>query len=171
MCEFCRQTWKTSLLTLFLAGWFSVASAAGLQVFPGRVVGVLDGDTVDVLTVDHVQERIRLMGIDAPEKAQAFGQRSKQFLADLVFGKTVEIEWRHRERYGRIVGRVLLDGRDVNLEMVQAGLAWHYKAYEREQRPEDRELYAFAETAARKKSQGLWGDLNPIPPWNYRRSK
>ena len=162
---------KNILATLFLAFWFSIGSAAGLQTFSARVVGVLDGDTIDVLSADRTQTRIRLAGIDAPEKAQPFSQRSKQLLSDLVFGKTVEIEWSKRERYGRVVGRVLLDGRDMNLEMVKAGLAWHYKTYEREQRPEDRTLYATSETAARKKRIGLWTDLNPTAPWDYRHNK
>lgn len=155
----------------FLAAFVGSAGAADLQTLTARVIGVLDGDTVDVLTPARSQERIRLMGIDAPEKTQAFGQRSKQLLSDLVFGKTIKIEWSKRDRNDRIVGRVLLDGKDANLEMVKAGLAWHYKQYEREQRPEDRLSYAEAEMAARKKKNGLWADPNPTPPWDYRRAR
>ncbi len=147
---------KNLLLIIFLSAFVGSASAADLKTFAARVVGVLDGDTVDVLTPERSQERIRLTGIDAPEKSQAFGQKSKQHLSDLVFGKTIKIEWSKRDRNDRIVGRVLLNDKDANLAMVDAGLAWHYKQYQREQRPEDRLLYADAETAARKKKNGLW---------------
>ena len=162
---------KNLLLIFFLAVFAGTASAADLKTFTARVVGVVDGDTVDVLTAERSLERIRLTGIDAPEKSQAFGQRSKQHLSDLVFGKTVRIEWAKRDRNKRIVGRILISGNDANLEIVKAGLAWHYKQYEREQRPEDRLLYADAETAARKKKNGLWADPNPISPWDYRRAR
>lgn len=108
----------------------------------GKVVSVADGDTITVLDADKTQHKIRLNGIDAPEKAQPFGQLSKQSLSDLVFGKTVQIDANKVDRYGREVGKVLVDGVDTNLEQVRRGLAWHYKAYQREQQPEDRLTYA-----------------------------
>lgn len=135
----------------------------------GRVVGVADGDTVTVLDVDKVQHKIRLAGIDAPEKKQDFGERSKQSLSDLVFSKTVTVETGKTDRYGREVGKVLVDGMDANLEQVQRGFAWHYKAYQREQAANDRKLYDFAESEAKAAKRGLWGEADPMPPWAYRK--
>lgn len=137
----------------------------------GRVVGVADGDTITVLDASRQEHKIRLDGIDAPEKAQAYGQRSKQSLSDLVFGKAVEVDTHKRDRYGRQVGKVLLQGKDVNLEQVSRGLAWHYKAYAHEQAAEDQERYAAAEDAARDAKRGLWRDADPTPPWEWRKSK
>jgi endonuclease YncB( thermonuclease family) len=112
--------------------------------------------------------KIRLAGIDAPEGGQAFGDRSRQNLSDEVFGKQVAIEWSKRDRYGRIVGKVLRDGQDVCLEQVRIGMAWHYKYYQNEQSPEDRKQYADAENEARAARRGLWVDANPTPPWDFR---
>jgi len=140
-----------------------------LSTFSGRVVGVDDGDTIIVLDADNQTHKIRLQGIDAPEGGQAFGDRSRENLSDLVFGKDVTIEWFKRDRYGRIVGKVLVDGRDACLDQVSAGMAWHYKYYQSEQTAEDRKLYADAETEARASRLGLWTDANPIPPWDFRR--
>jgi endonuclease YncB( thermonuclease family) len=137
----------------------------------GRVVGVTDGDSVTVLGADKVQHKIRLAGIDAPEKKQDFGQRSKQSLSDLVFSKTVTVETGKKDRYGREVGKVLVNGLDANLEQVQRGFAWHYKAYQREQSASDRTLYDFAESEAKAAKRGLWRDADPMPPWGYRKAK
>ncbi len=137
----------------------------------GRVVGVADGDTVTVLDAGKVQHKIRLAGIDAPEMKQDFGQRSKQSLSNLVFSKTVTVETDKKDRYGREIGKVLVNGMDANLEQVQRGFAWHYKAYEREQSANDRKLYDFAESEARAAKRGLWRDTEPMPPWDYRRAK
>ena len=139
--------------------------------FSGRVVSVEDGDTIIVLDDSNRAFKIRLAGIDAPEDGQAFGNRSKENLADEVFGKEVTIEWAKRDRYRRIVGKVLLDGRDVCLEQVRGGMAWHYKYYQAEQTPEDRGLYADAEDGARTARRGLWVDANPVPPWEFRRGR
>lgn len=158
------------LVSLVLASFLSTASAANWQVIEGKVVGVSDGDTITVLTRDNDQHKVRLMGIDAPEKSQPFGQRAKQRLSDLAYGKLVSIEFSKRDRYGRIVGKVLDErGRDVNLAVVEAGLAWWYVAYQREQAPEDRDLYSAAEDRARSGSVGLWGDREPVAPWDYRK--
>jgi endonuclease YncB( thermonuclease family) len=142
-----------------------------LPTFSGRVVSIEDGDTIIVLDAANRTYKIRLQGIDAPEGGQAFGNRSRQNLTDEVFGKEVAIEWSKRDRYGRIVGKVLLDGRDVCLEQVRAGMAWHYKYYQAEQSPEDRTLYADAEDRARATRRGLWTDATPTPPWDFRRGR
>ena len=104
-------------------------------VFQGRVVGVEDGDTITVLDSFNQNHRIRLQGIDAPEKAEAFGTRSGQNLSQVIFDRVVTIEWSKHDRYRRIVGKVTLDGRDICLEQVRAGMAWHYKYYQDEQNP------------------------------------
>lgn len=151
-----------------LAVLLSIATAqAGTLV--GLVVGVTDGDTITLLDDQRTQHKIRLSGIDAPEKAQAFGQRSKEHLSSLVFGHRVMVETEKQDRYGRTVGKVVIDGRDVNLAMVVAGMAWHYKKYEGEQSPSDRLLYADAEQLAAKDRRGLWNSESEIPPWTFRR--
>lgn len=148
------------------------ASCLGVQadVLFGRVVGVSDGDTVTVLDGDRVQHKVRLAGIDAPESHQAYGARSKQHLSSLVFSQDVQVEWRKLDRYGRIIGKVLVGGVDANLRQVEAGLAWHYLQYQREQSPADQDAYASAERRARDARFGLWADAAPVPPWDFRRS-
>ena len=147
-----------------------VTSASGAEL-AGRVVSIADGDTVTVLDADHVQHIVRLAGIDAPEKRQPFGNVSRQHLAGLVFQRDVTVEWKKRDRYGRMIGVVRIDGQDASLAQVQAGLAWHYLAYAGEQRPADRLAYADAEQQARADRQGLWRDLAPVPPWEWRHLK
>ncbi len=127
------------------------------------MVGVSDGDTITVLHSGK-GERIRLHGIDCPEKRQAFGKRAKQLTSNLVFGKTVTVQVVDRDRYGRTVAEVLLpDGRSLNRELVRAGFAWWYWRYT----PDD-ETLAQLEREARAAKRGLWADPNPIPPWQWR---
>jgi endonuclease YncB( thermonuclease family) len=137
-------------------------------VIEGKVIRVSDGDTIAVLDKDNKQHKIRFQGIDAPESKQAFGQASKENLSRMVFGKQVTVTWEKVDKYGRTVGKVLLDGKDVNIEQVKAGLAWHYKKYADEQPPEDRITYAKAEEEARAAKLGLWQDPNPTPPGEWR---
>ena len=134
----------------------------------GKVVGVSDGDTVVVLDANKKQHKIRLSGIDAPEKAQPFGQRSKEHLSDLVFSKQVTVESDKTDKYGRTVGKVFVNGVDANLAQIKAGFAWHYKEYAKEQSAADRESYARAETTARSSTLGLWRDAKLMPPWEWR---
>lgn len=152
-----------------MAACLLLAAVGHAETLSGRVVGVTDGDTVTVLAAGNVQERIRVAGIDAPEKRQPFGQVSRQSLADLTYDRSVVVEWTKRDRYRRIVGRVLVGGRDAGLEQVHRGLAWHYRKYESEQRPDDRVRYAEAESSARSARRGLWQDADPTPPWDWRR--
>jgi len=121
----------------------------------GKVVGIADGDTITVLDAEKVQHKIRLEGIDAPEKGQAFGTKAKEKMSELVGEK--------KDRYGRILGNVHLGDRLINLEMVQEGLAWHYKQYSKAKELAD------AEDEARKAKKGLWGDKSPEPPWEFRK--
>lgn len=144
-------------------------SGAGFgATLSGTVVGVADGDTVTVLDEVRVQHRVRLLGIDAPEKAQDFGARSKQSLSALVFGRKVLVQYEKEDQYGRVLGKISVDGVDANLEQVRAGMAWHYKQFQREQSPRDRAEYAAAEAEARAKLLGLWSMKNPTPPWEFR---
>jgi endonuclease YncB( thermonuclease family) len=149
----------------------ALPAASSASTLTGTVVGISDGDTLTLLDSAKVQHKVRLAGIDAPEKSQPFGERSKQDLARLAFQKQVTVEWSKLDRYGRVIGKVLVDGDDVCLGQVRAGLAWHYKEYEREQSPLDRERYSQAEEEARKGRRGLWRDPAPTPPWDFRRSR
>jgi endonuclease YncB( thermonuclease family) len=145
-----------------------VAGAATAQPITGRVVEVIDGDTVTVLLQGRLQLKVRLAGIDAPEQKQAFGQRARQRLGAIVFGKTVTVVGRKQDRYRRLVAKLLVDGYDANLEMVASGYAWHFKRYAIEQSPEDSAAYARAEVRARAERRGLWADPAPVPPWGFR---
>ena len=150
---------------LFAAGNLN---AATLQ---GKVVSVADGDTIKVLDATKTQHKIRLQGIDAPEKAQAFGQKSKQSLSQLVYNKQVTVEYQKKDKYGRTLGKVILNGTDVCLEQIKLGMAWHYKQYKSDQPKEDRETYAQVEQTARIQAVGLWKDKMPNPPWEYRKQQ
>jgi endonuclease YncB( thermonuclease family) len=144
---------------------------AGAETISGRVVGVTDGDTLTILDTSDQQFKIRLSGIDAPEKRQPFGNRAKESLSEMVFSKQVVVEFHKEDRYRRKVGKVQHEGIDVNLEQVRRGMAWHYAAYEKEQAPADREAYARAEAEARAQSRGLWRQSTQSAPWEFRRIK
>jgi endonuclease YncB( thermonuclease family) len=137
--------------------------------FGGRVVGVQDGDTVTVLDASKQQHRIRIAGIDAPEKAQAFGAAAKENLARLAFEQQADVRCSKRDRYGREVCNVYVGARDVGLEQVRSGHAWWFREYARGQAPEDRKVYETAESEARGARRGLWHDASPTPPWDWRR--
>lgn len=151
------------------AAMLLLALVAKAETITGRVVAIADGDTVTVLDATKTQHRIRLAGIDAPEKAQAFGQRSKESLSDLVFNQEVTVETTKRDRYGRSVGTVMVNGLDANLEQIKRGMAWHYKAYAREQTLQERENYRQAQEASQAARRGLWQDAQPVPPWEWRK--
>ena len=149
--------------------------AAVADTLSGRVVRAVDGDTLVLLVAggavgQQTQERIRLAAVDAPESNQPWGKKAKQALSGYVFGRDVTVEWSKRDRYGRIVGKVLDGERDVNLAIIRDGLAWWYRKYSSEQSPVDRQLYEAAETKARAARVGLWADPNPITPWEFRPS-
>jgi len=141
------------------------ASAATLT---GRTVRVTDGDTIIILSEGNVQHKIRLQGIDAPERGQPFGTKAKNNLAAMIAGKAVSVDYNKLDRYGRIVGIVFLNGKDICLEQIRAGLAWHYKKYQDEQSAADRKSYARAEVLAKQEMRGLWSEPSPIPPWDWR---
>ncbi len=156
-------------ILLFLA-ILSLGRLCHAEVLHGLVVAVADGDTITVLDNLKQQHKIRLMGIDAPEKKQAYGQRSKESLSDLVYMKYVDVTWSKHDRYGRMVGQVRLEGKDICLEQIKRGMAWHYKQYQREQVEGDRSLYSASESTARELKIGLWHDETPIEPSSFRRN-
>ena len=148
---------------------FSVCTASASKILQGKVVSVADGDTITVLDAEKTQHKIRLQGIDAPEKAQAFGAKSKQALYEMVHGKTVQVSFEKSDKYGRILGKVLLDGQDICHQQIKAGLAWHYKKYQTQQPLADRDAYRASETAAKNEKLGLWSDPRPVAPWDFRK--
>jgi endonuclease YncB( thermonuclease family) len=150
--------------------WPVGATAAQPWVVEGRAVGVSDGDTITVLDREKRQHKIRLTGIDAPEKGQAFGERSKENLSRLTFDREVEAYCHKRDRYGREVCKVMRGSVDVNLEQLRAGMAWWYREYAKEQSAEDRASYAAAEDDARVARKGLWQGAKPVAPWEWRRA-
>ncbi|GJQ53828.1 MAG: hypothetical protein HKUEN07_03970 [Rhodocyclaceae bacterium] len=161
------------LLPILLA--LAAIAPARAEILQGKVIRISDGDTLVVLDASRKQHKIRVAGIDAPEKAQAFGNRARQHLASLAFGKAVTVEWQKQDKYGRIVGKVVANcdqpgcPRDAGLEQLKAGMAWWYRKYAGEQSAEDREPYERAEQAARDGKLGLWRDPSPVPPWDWRK--
>lgn len=149
---------------LFAAASITIASAdlEAAELLVGKAVAIADGDTITVL-VNHQPLRVRVAEIDAPERGQAFGQRSRQALAALCIRQAVTVESQARDRYGRVVGRVECAGADAAHAQVAAGLAWVYEKYAPAKSPL-RTLQADAQTARR----GLWADPEPVPPWAYR---
>ncbi|MES2503069.1 MAG: thermonuclease family protein [Pseudomonadota bacterium] len=137
----------------------------------GEVIKVNDGDTITLLDANKDQYKVRLSGIDAPEKKQAFGKVSKQSLSDMLAGQVVTVGYNKRDRYARIVGKVIFKGLDANLEQIKRGLAWHYKKYESEQDVDDRSKYAQEEYLAQQSKHGLWLENNPIAPWDFRKKE
>ena len=154
------------LLLIFVLFLSNIVNAKTIE---GLVVGVADGDTITVLDQQKNTYKIRLQGIDAPEKKQAFGEKSKQSLHDLVHGKQVRIEYDKEDKYGRIVGKITLDDLDICLQQLVLGMAWHYKKYQNEQSVADRVVYNDAELKSKSLKLGLWAGETPMPPWEFRK--
>ncbi len=132
----------------------------------GKVIGVKDGDTIEILTDNKEPITIRLHEVDCPEKKQDYGTKAKQFTSDLCYGKRVTVKIANTDRYGRIVGTVILPDKSIlNEELVKAGLAWQYKQYSKSEKLQK------LEEEAKTKKLGLWADKNPTPPWEFRHSK
>jgi endonuclease YncB( thermonuclease family) len=135
------------------------------ETFTGKVVGLGDGDTLSVLR-EGKAVKIRLHGIDTPESKQPFGTRARQYTGELAFNQLVTVLVRDTDRYGRIVGEVVLpDGRNLGQELVRAGYAWWYKQYA----PKETVLQQL-EADARAEQRGLWADPHPIAPWEWRKT-
>ena len=157
-------------LAAFLLALACAGTALGQEaIVSGSVVGVHDGDSITVLLPLHTQLKVRLANIDAPELGQAFAQRSKQHLSELVFGRDVELHTHGLDRYGRTLAVVMLDGMDVNLEQVKSGSAWVYDKYIDQADENTQASYRAAQTAAQQERRGLWSDTQtPAPPWEFR---
>lgn len=138
------------------------------ETFVGAVIKVADGDTITISNSNSQKVRVRLSGIDAPESKQIVGKQAAQYLTDIILGRTVTVEYEKLDRYGRVIGVVLLDGQDVNYQVIKAGFAWHYKKYQNEQTSEARKLYSEGEKAARIERVGIWANTAPTPPWVWR---
>ena len=160
-------------LLVAVAAYFTHAdSGEASGEISGVVVGVADGDTITVLDAAHEQYKIRFAFIDAPEKAQPYGQRAKQSLSERVYRQPVKVDVIEKDRYGRIVGRVWHGETDVNLAQLKGGYAWHYRFYaSKNQSSGDFSRYEDAERQAREQHLGLWEGSSPQPPWEFRRSK
>ena len=145
-------------------------SAIGVQAetFVGKVVGITDGDTITVIDTDKTEHKIRLMGIDAPEKKQDYGNESKKALSNYIYQREITVEYKKQDRYKRKVGKIILGNQDICLQMIKDGMAWHYKDYEKEQSKTERDLYSQAEIKARSEKIGLWQDSKAIAPSTFR---
>jgi endonuclease YncB( thermonuclease family) len=149
-------------IPLLLAGLASAGRLVLPSPFEGRVVGVIDGDSVTILKDGRERVPVRLEGVDSPELGQDFGRRAKEFTRDLVLGRVVNVQPTDFDRYGRTVARVWIEGRDVSVEIVRAGYAWHFLRYS-----SDPVLDA-AEKAAREVRRGLWAQQDAVAPWEFR---
>lgn len=157
----------------------AIVSGGHAESFEGRIIHIADGDTVTLLTAQNESRRIRLANIDAPEKAQPYGQRSRRHLEELVQGQQAVADCPKTDRYGRLVCTVTVvppdcrecRPRDVGLAQLEAGLAWWYRAYAREQAADDRVRYEAAEDQARAARSGLWREPEPQAPWTWRRER
>lgn len=130
----------------------------------GQVIKIKDGDTVVILDDDNVPHTIRVADIDCPEQGQPFSSKAKLFVSNEIFGKHVEIKSKGKDRYGRIIGFVLYDGKNLSLELLKNGLAWHYSYFS------DNKHMANLERLARKNKIGLWIDEHPINPYQWRKN-
>ena len=134
------------------------------KVLHGQVIDVLDGDTVKLRSDWHIY-KIRLAGIDAPEKQQAYGVQSKIYLDHLIADKDVSIKVLSCDQYGRYVGKIYLNGKDINGEMIRSGYAWHYNHFD------SNPVYAGFMLDAQRSNRGLWQEVHPTPPWIFRKGK
>lgn len=170
----------TLVATIILTGICSIAQA---ETLTGWVTHIADGDTITIQDYSSQQHKVRLMGIDAPEKYQAFGNRAHQTLGALLNGRDVAVEWHKKDRQGHIVGKVMIapfespcrnqrdcpKTLDAGLEQIKAGQAWWDAINAREQAAADQSKYQQAEFEAKVHRNGLWVETNPVPPWVFRR--
>ena len=157
----------TKLLFSSLILLFSIYANA--DELTGRVVDVASGDSITILDASNVEFKVRLSGIDAPEKQQPFGMESKKSLSELINGKEVTINWIKRDYHKRVVGKVLLNKVDINLEQVKRGMAWVFKHFLNDPYSHDQSDYLDAQEEAEKHRLGLWSQNDSMPPWEFRR--
>lgn len=154
---------KTLLATLLFFPCVALA-----EVLLGTVIAVHDGDTITLRTETN-KKKIRLAGIDAPELKQPYGVESRSAVREAVLDKVVLVETSRNDKYGRAIGKVILDGQDINLKQVQSGMAQVYREYLRELSKEDKVLYLEAEEQSKAVVAGLWNESNPVEPWIWRK--
>ena len=162
-----------ALVIIFTIGIQSVKAD-----FTAKVLRVVDGDTIYVENRFGKNFKVRLTGIDAPEKKQPYGLASTHKLNEILINKWVLLESKPKngnpysiDRYNRVLAKVIFDGRDVNLSQVSSGYAWHFKRYQKQQSQSDRLSYSQAELEAKKNKMGLWREKKPIAPWKWRKIK
>ena len=153
------------LKSLIILSFLLISSTVQATEYKGKVIAVLDGDTVKIRISKTEKIKVRLAQIDAPEKAQAFGMRSKKALSKLISGEVVRVVEEDVDRYGRIVGRIYHGKRDINAVMVKKGMAWVYRKYSKDQ------SLIRMERQAKTAKKGLWKDNNPLEPWEFRKPK
>ena len=158
---------RATLRALACAVFIGCSHAAHAEAFSARVIKVFDGDTLAVVDATNRQYRVRLSGIDAPERAQSFGSLSRKSLAELARGKSALVEYHKIDKYGRLVAKVSVDGRDVGVEQLRRGMAWHRASVPDDQSHQEAFLYGQAQGEARSRKLGLW-QQHPVPPWKFR---
>ena len=143
-----------------------------LQIFAdvnGVISRVIDADTVVLKSDQGINYKIRLLGIDAPEINQVYGKEATRYLSNKVLGKNLKVLGKNKDRYHRLLGKLILNGNDINLDLVKNGMAWHYKFYKKSQEKKDQLLYSNAEIYAKVNNLGLWAKKMPMPPWQWRK--
>ncbi|MCP4746486.1 MAG: thermonuclease family protein [Desulfobacteraceae bacterium] len=153
------------ITSIFYTILLSLLLPALALAWSGQVVGISDGDTITVLKDNKTQVKIRLYGVDTPEKKQAFGKKAKQFTAELAFRQRAEIKTVNKDHYGRTVAWLIINGKNLNAELIKAGLAWHYTQYSNDKNLAD------LEKKARQNKTGLWSDPDAVAPWEFRKAK
>lgn len=160
-----KKSWA-SMKGILFAILLTIPLLLPAQVLRGNVVKIADGDTFTLLVNGNEQVRVRIDGIDAPEKGQAFGNRAKEYLSDMIWGEPVVVRVIKTDRYGRSIGKASTPTIiDVGLEMIKAGYAWQYRDYNNDK------SYTAAENFARKNMKGLWQDKKPIRPQDFRKTR
>ena len=147
--------------------FFFIFLISFLDIFSqtGKVINIKDGDTVVILDENFNKYTVRIADIDCPEKKQPFGTKAKQFTSKEILGKTVEIKIKNFDKYGRTVGYILYENKNLSLELLKNGLAWHYKYYSKDK------AMSLLENEAKKNKIGLWIQKNPINPYKWRKLK
>jgi endonuclease YncB( thermonuclease family) len=154
---------KKSFTTAFL--FISLFTVFGQTMLTGKVIGIKDGDTIEVIDKQYKTTVLRLAEVDCPEKKQPFGNKAKQFTSDAVYRKTISYIVTNKERYGRSVAKVYYNNKYLSAEIIKNGMGWHYKKYSRSKEMAQLEL------RARSKKIGLWADSNPVYPSEWRKAK
>jgi len=149
------------------AAVFAVSPAAAMQL-EGRVIRVVNGDKLVVLDANNTQHRVRLATVDVPNSGQRYAEQATANLVRLVMNRNVKVEWTRKNRNGYLVGKVLLDGKDVGFLQISSGFAWHYRMFSHWQSSDDRQAYSAAQAMAAALGAGLWSDFSPTPPWEFR---